>query len=272
MFKVAHYPPSHSQKWLVSLFETFRFNEPTYIFDKFIPRPVASVIFHFQDRPLVSENPQILLEPFFLAPITPKTMILKLGGQMDVFTVTCNPTVFSRIFNIDLSPVPKKSINLPNDIFLPLWKELKEMQSDEDRIAYFERFISSHVEIGKYQPDAIDILYKKILEKSIHTPLRNIMEECDCSCRTLQRKFVKRTGVTPKTLMRVVRLNYLLAKIRNNYKFDYQDLVFDGNYFDQAHFINDFKDIIGETPGHFFIKRGQNEAELFSWNVDNSEI
>lgn len=272
MFNVAHYPPSHHHKWLICLFEAFRFNESTYTLDKFIPRPVVSMIFHFQDRPLIFEKPQILLEPFFIAPIIPKTMILKLGGQMDVFTVTCNPTVFSRIFNIDLSPVSKKSINLPNDIFLPLWEELKEMQSDEERIIHFNQFISSHVGTGRYLPDAIDILYKKILEKSIKTPLHHIMEECGCSCRTLQRKFIKRTGVTPKTLMRIVRLNYLLTKIRNNYNIDCQDLVFDGNYFDQAHFINDFKDIVGETPGHFFIKRDQKADDPFSWKVDNSEI
>ncbi|GAB1359009.1 hypothetical protein MASR1M31_07880 [Porphyromonadaceae bacterium] len=146
------------------------------------------------------------------------------------------------------------------------------MQSDEDRITHFEKFISSHVGSERYQPDAIDILYKKILEKSIKTHLHNIMDECDCSCRTLQRKFIKRTGVTPKTLMRIVRLNYLLAKTRSNYKPDCQDLVFDGNYFDQAHFINDFKDIVGETPGHFFIKRDQKADDPFSWKVDNSEI
>lgn len=95
------------------------------------------------------------------------------------------------------------------------------------------------------------------------------MEECGVSCRTLQRKFIKRTGVTPKVLMRIVRLNYLWTKINNHYAVNYQDLVFEGNFFDQAHFINDFKSIVGETPNHFF-NRNLNIVELFSGKDDNN--
>jgi AraC-like DNA-binding protein len=29
-------------------------------------------------------------------------------------------------------------------------------------------------------------------------------------------------------------------------------MVFDGEYFDQSHFIKDFKMITGESPNHFF--------------------
>lgn len=269
MFKVAHYNPNDDQKWLITRFETFRFDESTFILDKFIPRPLISLIFHFDERPLIIENNPIVLEPFFVAPVIPKAIFLKFHGNMDVFIVACNPTVFSRIFNIDLSPVTKRSINLPADIFYPLWEEIRKIKYDEDRIVHFNNFITSRCRSENYQPDVIDILYQKIIEKSIKTPLHIIMEECGVSCRTLQRKFIKRTGVTPKVLMRIVRLNYLWTKINNHYAVNYQDLVFEGNFFDQAHFINDFKSIVGETPNHFF-NRNLNIVELFSGKDDNN--
>ena len=74
---------------------------------------------------------------------------------------------------------------------------------------------------------------------------------------------LKEAGITPKKLLRLVRFDYLWTKINNEKTIDYQDLVFDGNYFDQAHFINDFKSITGETPSYFF-NRNLQITKMFS--------
>jgi AraC-like DNA-binding protein len=39
---------------------------------------------------------------------------------------------------------------------------------------------------------------------------------------------------------------------------DYQSVVFMANFHDQAHLINDFKKIIGETPKAFFSRNLDN--------------
>lgn len=83
-------------------------------------------------------------------------------------------------------------------------------------------------------------------------PLSEIFESLCINERTLQRHFIKRVGVGPKLLARIVRVNYLWDQIERDGLNDYQDLVFLGNYYDQTHFIKDFKNIIGETPSSFF--------------------
>jgi AraC-like DNA-binding protein len=271
MFKVARYQSPDHQKWLISLIETLRFDESVLLFDKFIPRPTASIIFHFKEAPFLIDSETIGLNSLFLAPVIPKALVIKFQGNMDTFVASCKPTVLSRLFNIDMTPAPPRSIHLPEKIFQPIWVELKELESDEARMEHFNNFVSSLSPSGGYLPDAIDILYNKIIEKSIRTPLRIIMNECDASFRTLQRHFVERCGVTPKTLMRIVRLNYLWTKIKYDSAVDYQDLVFNGNYFDQSHFINDFKYIVGETPNQFF-NRNLEIVEYFSGKSDYHDV
>lgn len=249
MLEVKLFDNNKNNDWLVRQFEVHRFNGSS-IADKFIPRPHIFVVFHFRDRPLILGNPPIQLEPIFAAPIIPQVITLKFHGNMDTFVAICRPTVFSSIFGIDLSPVPKRSIDLPLQLFSSLWAAMADLNTIGERMAHFTGFINS-VQKTPYHPDPIDILYDKIIGKSITTPLKDIMPECGSSKSTLIRKFIKRTGVNPKTLARIVRLDYLWEKIRNENAIDYQDLVFDGNYFDQSHFINDFKAIIGETPGFF---------------------
>lgn len=247
--------------WLVGQFETYHFSGEA-VADKFIPRPVVSLLFHFKDCPYLADEFAIKLEHYFAAPIIPKAITLQFHGTMDTLSIHCKATVFSKIFKLDMSPVSKRSINLPQQIFTPVWKTMKKLENTPERIRHFTSFINA-IQETPYEPDAVDILYDKILEKSIITPLKDILAECYASKSTLLRKFEKRTGVSPKVLARIVRLDYLWKQISDEQATDYQDLIFHGNYFDQSHFINDFKSIIGETPGYFF-NRNLRIVRMFS--------
>lgn len=266
--EVIFYRNNKNNEWIVRQFEIF-FSE-SFSAEKFIPRPDISIVFHFKDCPLILGETNIPLKPFFAAPIIPKSIVLNFQGTMDTFIVACKPTVFSRILGIDLTPIPKQSIDLPCAIFKPLWNELSQLRTTEERINHFTDFINSF-QHTPYQPDAIDIFYNKITEKGTAALLKEIIRECPASQRTLERNFIKRTGVTPKTLMRIVRLGYLWAKINDEKAIDYQELIFDGNYFDQAHFINDFKSIIGETPS-FFFNRNLQITKMFSGRASGTVL
>ncbi len=157
---------------------------------------------------------------------------------------------------------------MPYTIFQPLWNVLSQLKTTDERINHFTNFINSFQQTP-YIPDVIDVFYEKIIKKSPTTLLKDIIQECAACQRTLERYFVKRTGVTPKTLMRIVRLDYLWTKIKDEKAINYQDLVFDGNYFDQAHFIKDFKSIIGETPSYFF-NRNLQITKMFSGRAEGT--
>jgi len=269
MLDIEIFKSERNNQWLIHQFEAYRF-KGDFMTDKFLPRPYISLVFHFKDTPLIAENPLLPLQAYFVGPIIPRAILLHFRGNMDTFTVTCKASVFSRLFELDFSPVLKKSIELPKVIFHPLWLNLAKINTTEERTIYFTYFIQS-IQPTPYVPDAVDILYDKILEKSITHPLKDIMQECFASKSTLLRKFIKRTGVSPKTLARIVRFNYLWIKIREEQALDYQDLVFHGNYFDQSHFINDFKAIVGETPGCFF-KRNLTIVKIFSGGTSGKKI
>ena len=249
MLTVKHYSAGDND-WLVKRFEVFR-SDGCRLVEKFIPRTDISIVFHFGDLPAVAGERPVLLEPFFAAPIVPEALLLNLDGVSDTFIAICNPTALSRTFGLDLTPRGKYGIDLPRDLFYPLWKEMSKLNTAKERIISFNRFVKN-LQSGPYIKDKVDIAYEKIVEKGITFSLKEIIHECGASQRTMERLFLKRTGVTPKTLVRVIRLNYLWNKMKNANPVDYQDMVFDGRYFDQAHFINDFKSITGETPGCFF--------------------
>lgn len=250
MFQVEHFEASTTQNWLVKQFMFFQF-EDSFLTEKFVPRPDISLIFHFKNIPLIINDREICLEPFFCTPILSKSIFLTCHEAMDTFVVICNPTVLSHIFNLNLTPPFPHNIKLPHHIFYPLWHDLSKLKTPEERIYVFGKFVDLFQKTH-YVPDVIDILYDKITKRGVTTLIKDIVPDCPACQRTLERNFIRRTGVSPKTLMRIMRIDYLWAKIKDEKAIDYQDLIFNGNYFDQAHFIKDFKSIIGETPTYFF--------------------
>jgi len=109
----------------------------------------------------------------------------------------------------------------------------------------------------------IDIAYRDIVENSILLPFSETLKDINIDERTLQRSFLKRIGVSPKMLARIARVNHLWEEINRQKATSYQDLVYLGNYFDQSHFIKDFKNLVGETPSHFF-KRNLKMVKMLS--------
>ncbi len=253
MPEVKFYKPETSLQWIVTQFETIKYESLNQILsDKFIPRPDVALVFHFGNIPKMIMPDDFLLQPYFVAPVVtvPKQLILE--GKLDGFIVVCKSTVLSRIFKLDMSEKSNGIIELPSGIFAPLWKKLHDITSDQGRIECFTGFIRNLVP-QDYEPDIIDVIYDDIIESNLKFSLKNIEENSFQSISSLQRNFNIRVGVSMKKLIRIARINYIFKNMLNDQNFNAQQLMFEGDYYDQSHFIKDFKELTGETPKQFFL-------------------
>ncbi|GAP70814.1 AraC-type DNA-binding domain and AraC-containing protein [Bacteroidales bacterium 6E] len=260
--KVKYYNPPPELSWLVKQFESIDFSGGRVIHDKFIPREDISLVFHFGVPPLMLVPIRKLLPPFFIAPVITRANQMRLDQPNRTFIITCKPTVFSRAFGILLTPRENLWHDLPDNPFMGLWERLGNAPSDAECIKIFKEFLYFSTP-PVYTPDLIDRIYEKIVHTGSFSSLHDILKSYRISERTIQRNFRQRVGVSPKKLIRIMRINALWNKIKDDKPIDYQDLVYLGNYFDQAHFIKDFKAITGETPDKFF-HRDLNLVEILS--------
>ncbi|MBU5211671.1 helix-turn-helix domain-containing protein [Heyndrickxia oleronia] len=97
-----------------------------------------------------------------------------------------------------------------------------------------------------------------IIEKMKSDPLINTVEDISehfhLSVRTLQRLFKKYVGVNPKWVIRRYRLLEVADQLSNGHPQPWQQLVADLGYYDQSHFIRDFKSIVGRSPEEYIRK------------------
>lgn len=71
------------------------------------------------------------------------------------------------------------------------------------------------------------------------------------SDRQFRRLCVARTGLAPKQLARILRFRHTMALLGGAKRGDLAALALDCGYYDQAHFIHEFRQFTGESPVRF---------------------
>jgi AraC-like DNA-binding protein len=69
--------------------------------------------------------------------------------------------------------------------------------------------------------------------------------------RTFRRRFVQQTGITPKRYARVRRLQRVVRAIDGGIESDWAQVAARHGYCDQAHLIDEFRDLVGVTPAQY---------------------
>jgi AraC-like DNA-binding protein len=85
-----------------------------------------------------------------------------------------------------------------------------------------------------------------LIEQS--TRLADVADRLGWSTGTLTRRFRERVGLTPKRFARVRRVQRVLESVNDTAKADWAAVAVTHGYFDQAHLVNEFRELAGITP------------------------
>jgi AraC-like DNA-binding protein len=83
------------------------------------------------------------------------------------------------------------------------------------------------------------------------TTVERVAARWHLGTRTLQRLFSDEVGVGPKWVINRFRLHEALEQVQRGHDVRWSDLAQELGYFDQAHFIRDFKALVGRTPADY---------------------
>jgi len=83
-------------------------------------------------------------------------------------------------------------------------------------------------------------------------PLDSLAIISELSKRDVQRKFKHYIGISPNVYMRIIKLNKIKTQLSKGDFGNFTQLALDNGYFDQAHFIRDFKYFMKLTPKEYY--------------------
>jgi len=204
-------------------------------------------------------NEQHLVQPssFILGQIN-QPMWVEPTGTVESFAVRFHPGSFSYFTSVAMNDLADKDTPLKT-----LFEEKKVMEIEQaiirakdtnERILHIENFLFSLLKENINIPDLVESTIDKILQTKGAVSIKETLRKDPGKRRSLERKFTKLVGTSPKQLCKAIRFQNALKAILNKDK-ALTDIGYENDYFDQAHFIKDFKDFTGVSPKQFYTNK-----------------
>jgi AraC-like DNA-binding protein len=258
-------PSSVGLRSLVTNLFYIRSSDPAYLQEQMVlPYPQLTLGFFLKSHFEVSKSrqDQTLVQKYVFSRISKdKVMIRPLTDEIEIIGANLKPFALRaftarRADQLDWYEDPKVIFQQDADEIL---KQLKAPIELEKKVELLEQFITRSI---INLPDSLMVKAFEI----IHQPsaadtnsVGSLAESLKINDRTLRNHFKKEIGISPVAYLQLLRVHQAVHDMKKPLK-NQADIYFDNNYFDQAHFIHEFKKIADMSPARF-----QKQIEAFRY-------
>jgi AraC-like DNA-binding protein len=187
-------------------------------------------------------------------------------GYAGNITVEFSPHGAYRFFNLALNEVKNKIFCL-NDVLGKSAKTLEEQVSNVTDLIIKVNIVQQYL-IDRLKERQVDLVFEYCIRKIIGSKGKievcQLEKETGYSSRWLNMKFQERLGVSPKNIASIVRFQQLYALMNKSdnslFKREFYEY-----YYDQSHFIKDFKRFTGFPPSKLI--KSRNEFDSIFYNL-----
>ena len=194
-----------------------------------------------------------LLPAFSVSGIRKSPKTVHYSGNSGNILVQFREGGAAAFFPLPIHELFESNLSLDNFFGSPKIRQLEEQisyaDSMEEKIKIIERFL-----IAKIPAQQPDLLIASSIEK-INTAngmlrIKALAEDLYISHDAFEKRFRKTVGATPKQFADIVRMKFLISQGKLNRPLTGSAL--DAGFFDQSHFIREFRKFTGRTPTEFF--------------------
>ncbi|GAA0723826.1 helix-turn-helix domain-containing protein [Dokdonella soli] len=177
-----------------------------------------------------------------------------LEGSGCVFGVKFRPGGFYPFLRKPVATIANGSLSL-QDIFGDaagsLEDEVLACVDETGMVEVATRFLNAHRPPPDAHIDRVASLVADIADDRSLTTVERLVERYGVGKRALQRLFNTYVGVSPKWVINRYRLHEAIERLAAGDAVDWAAFAIDLGYFDQAHFIRDFRNLVGRPPGEY---------------------
>jgi AraC-like DNA-binding protein len=177
------------------------------------------------------------------------------AGRVKLFGVRFHPGGAYPFLQFPLSELTDQIIG-----FDSVWnrggKELADRiqsaRSVRERIGITEMTLLARLEQRRSVDRRVDAVVKTIVAREGLVSLERLRRNLGISERQLERKFQTTVGITPKFLCRTLRFQKVFKAVERHQTVNWGFIASECGYYDQAHFIHDFREFSGQNPTAYF--------------------
>lgn len=230
--------------------------------ERVVPTGNIEMMFHYR-KPFLSISPSGNSEAqslSMISGISHSWFDVSTTGESGALAVTFLPGAAACFFNLPMMELEDKSLHL-GDLFTHeanlIEEQMAEAPSTAERVRIVEDFLIQRLRpVPAHDIRLVQHGVQLIKKQKGQIRASELSEKLCVTPRTLERKFATFVGNTPKKFINIVRFHEVMTSLTSAKPGKLAQHALENGYFDQAHFIRDFKTYSGYTPkellaGHF---------------------
>lgn len=222
---------------------------------RIVPNGMIEIFFHYGDK-LISEKENIKEKHQNVVIIGQSTNYYDVfqTGKTGFVAVLFKPHAVKLFFDIKLSEITNEIVDLSlfNTEIGNILEKITLSNTISSKIQVIESFLLSRFN------DKMLYNYKRLSNCFEHiniaTANLKISDLANISClsdKQFYRIFTEFTGISPKDFIKIIRVQNALSLMLQGKSKNLFEIAFQCGYFDQSHFIKDFKALTGFTPKEY---------------------
>ncbi len=222
-----------------------------------VPDGCMEMIFHYGDlyRQYLPDGNNILQPRCFVIGQLTHPLEIEPIGTTGIFSVRFHPDGFLPFANIPIREMENTAVSL-EQLFskdgLEIEQKILNAPSAAERILHIETFLRNQLTDTRTIDRIIKTTVETILTANGQLSIETVSRQTNINRRQLERKFATAIGLSPKQLSKTVRLQATLKRLLSKQFTSLTALAHENEYYDQAHFNKDFKELTGLTPKEFY--------------------
>ena len=232
-----------------------------------VPDGCMEMIFHYGDlyKQYVDNGKSIVQPSAFVIGQLTQPLEIEPTGITGIFSVRFYPDGFLPFATIPIKEMENTAVSLEKlfgESGIQVQEKVLNATSTDERINIIESFLLNRLADTATIDRIIKSTVETILTANGQLSVGALSEQSNINRRQLERKFSSSIGLSPKQLSKTIRLQATLKMLLNKKFTSLTSLAYEGEYYDQAHFIKDFREFTGITPKEFYGKNLK-MSELF---------
>lgn len=235
--------------------------DPVHSFSRFLPDGNTEIIIDLTDTPKFIYDNENLKEiqachNAWASGVRTEYITLPSGRDMEMFII-----YFKKGMAYPLFPVPMNEISdtvLDSDLLWGMeFAFLREaiLENIEKKFETVEEFLLKNFRSQPNINECVSYAVERIVNQPDQLSLGKLYEEIGYSRKHFIDLFKQHVGITPKAYLKIMRFQKTVIEIETQKEIDWVLIANDCGFYDQAHFINDFKLFSGFTPEEYLKRK-----------------
>jgi|SRR5699024_57381 len=170
-----------------------------------------------------------------------------------IFGAYLYPHVIPELFEIPTTEFKSEMVDMET-LLGPDGRQLKDKMlsapDNQARLTILSDYLSAKLQVRSNKPAVFEAIEHIIQQRGL-IRVNEVASKCGLSERQFGRNFKKASGFTPKFFARIVRFQTAMESFGLETQ-TMAEIALKCGYYDQSHFIHEFKEFSGYLPGEFF--------------------